>query len=116
MGTACIIINASVAAALFSLAHGSPVFCAQAASAAAAETIAKMATGAAHQSQNASADSGAASSQSLPAGPTPRLVVEARLGVDYRDDGYHWRKYGQKNVKGRGSLSVPLVFSFSLCL
>lgn len=31
---------------------------------------------------------------------TPRLVVETKVGVDYLDDGYHWRKYGQKNVKG----------------
>ncbi|KAL6042443.1 WRKY Transcription Factor [Balamuthia mandrillaris] len=30
----------------------------------------------------------------------PRLVIETKVGVDYLDDGYHWRKYGQKNVKG----------------
>jgi len=31
---------------------------------------------------------------------TPRLVVETSISVDSLDDGYHWRKYGQKNVKG----------------
>eukprot|EP00005_Dracoamoeba_jomungandri_P005871 CAMPEP_0174260512 /NCGR_PEP_ID=MMETSP0439-20130205/9803_1 /TAXON_ID=0 /ORGANISM="Stereomyxa ramosa, Strain Chinc5" /LENGTH=408 /DNA_ID=CAMNT_0015344769 /DNA_START=28 /DNA_END=1254 /DNA_ORIENTATION=- len=30
----------------------------------------------------------------------PRLVIEAPLEVDFLDDGYNWRKYGQKNVKG----------------
>jgi hypothetical protein len=32
--------------------------------------------------------------------PSARLVVETKVGVDFLDDGYHWRKYGQKNVKG----------------
>jgi len=31
---------------------------------------------------------------------TPRLVVETSAEVDALDDGYNWRKYGQKNVKG----------------
>jgi hypothetical protein len=32
----------------------------------------------------------------------PRLVVETdvRMEIDYLDDGYRWRKYGQKNVRG----------------
>jgi len=30
----------------------------------------------------------------------PRLVVETNTDVDYLDDGYNWRKYGQKTVKG----------------
>eukprot|EP01088_Endostelium_zonatum_P012063 TRINITY_DN2622_c0_g1_i3.p1 TRINITY_DN2622_c0_g1~~TRINITY_DN2622_c0_g1_i3.p1 ORF type:complete len:126 (-),score=23.96 TRINITY_DN2622_c0_g1_i3:360-737(-) len=33
-------------------------------------------------------------------GSVPRLVVETNASVDFLDDGYHWRKYGQKNVKG----------------
>jgi len=31
---------------------------------------------------------------------SPRLVVETTADVDHNDDGYSWRKYGQKNVKG----------------
>jgi hypothetical protein len=31
---------------------------------------------------------------------TPRLVVETTADVDALDDGYNWRKYGQKKVKG----------------
>eukprot|EP01090_Pellita_catalonica_P011427 TRINITY_DN2308_c0_g2_i1.p1 TRINITY_DN2308_c0_g2~~TRINITY_DN2308_c0_g2_i1.p1 ORF type:complete len:234 (-),score=39.60 TRINITY_DN2308_c0_g2_i1:559-1260(-) len=30
----------------------------------------------------------------------PRLIVETDANVDYLDDGFNWRKYGQKNVKG----------------
>jgi hypothetical protein len=33
---------------------------------------------------------------------TPRLVVTTQSNVDYLDDGYRWRKYGQKYVKGSG--------------
>jgi hypothetical protein len=33
---------------------------------------------------------------------TPRLVVTTEASVDYLDDGYRWRKYGQKYVKGSG--------------
>jgi hypothetical protein len=31
---------------------------------------------------------------------TSRLVVETTTDVDYLEDGYNWRKYGQKYVKG----------------
>lgn len=31
---------------------------------------------------------------------TPRLVVETSADVDHLDDGYNWRKYGQKVVRG----------------
>lgn len=30
----------------------------------------------------------------------PRVVVQTRSDVDILDDGYRWRKYGQKVVKG----------------
>lgn len=31
---------------------------------------------------------------------SPRLVIKTSANVDCQDDGYHWRKYGQKTVKG----------------
>jgi len=30
----------------------------------------------------------------------PRIVVQTTSEVDILDDGYRWRKYGQKVVKG----------------
>jgi len=30
----------------------------------------------------------------------PRVVVQIETDVDILDDGYRWRKYGQKVVKG----------------
>lgn len=30
----------------------------------------------------------------------PRVVVQTRSNIDILDDGYRWRKYGQKVVKG----------------
>jgi len=30
----------------------------------------------------------------------PRIIVQTRSEVDLLDDGYRWRKYGQKVVKG----------------
>lgn len=30
----------------------------------------------------------------------PRIVVQTRSEVDLLDDGFKWRKYGQKVVKG----------------
>lgn len=30
----------------------------------------------------------------------PRVVVQTTSDVDFLDDGYRWRKYGQKVVKG----------------
>eukprot|EP00029_Vermamoeba_vermiformis_P010154 TRINITY_DN5283_c0_g1_i1.p1 TRINITY_DN5283_c0_g1~~TRINITY_DN5283_c0_g1_i1.p1 ORF type:complete len:423 (-),score=110.16 TRINITY_DN5283_c0_g1_i1:48-1316(-) len=29
-----------------------------------------------------------------------RLIVECTKDIDYMEDGYHWRKYGQKTLKG----------------
>jgi hypothetical protein len=37
---------------------------------------------------------------SIPQSNGNRLVVETTADVDHLDDGYHWRKYGQKYVKG----------------
>ena len=49
----------------------------------------------------------------------PRVVVQTTSEVDILDDGYRWRKYGQKVVKGNPNprslfLSVSLLFSISL--
>ena len=33
-------------------------------------------------------------------GKEPRVVVQTRSEIDILDDGYRWRKYGQKAVKG----------------
>lgn len=30
----------------------------------------------------------------------PKIVLQTRSEVDLLDDGYRWRKYGQKVVKG----------------
>lgn len=30
----------------------------------------------------------------------PKIIVQTRSEVDLLDDGYRWRKYGQKVVKG----------------
>lgn len=43
---------------------------------------------------------------------SPRLVVETTADVDHNDDGYSWRKYGQKNVK---SSSYPTPRSYYRC-
>jgi hypothetical protein len=55
-----------------------------------------------------------------PGGPHPppsaRLVVETKVGVDFLDDGYHWRKYGQKNVKGTHAFSFSFSFTFAFDL
>jgi hypothetical protein len=45
----------------------------------------------------------------------PRVVVQTTSDVDILDDGYRWRKYGQKVVKGNPHprcvhLSLPLEF------
>ncbi|RYQ87031.1 hypothetical protein Ahy_B09g094518 isoform C [Arachis hypogaea] len=37
----------------------------------------------------------------------PRVVVQTTSEVDILDDGYRWRKYGQKVVKGNPNPSVP---------
>lgn len=53
----------------------------------------------------------------------PRVVVQTVSEVDILDDGYRWRKYGQKVVKGnpnpRSVLILfinltPFIFSFFL--
>lgn len=33
----------------------------------------------------------------------PRVVVQTTSSVDLLDDGYRWRKYGQKAVKGNSN-------------
>ena len=44
----------------------------------------------------------------------PRVVVQTTSDVDILDDGYRWRKYGQKVVKGNPN---PRFFiDFLLCL
>lgn len=42
-------------------------------------------------------DMGAAASRAV---REPRVVVQTTSEVDILDDGYRWRKYGQKVVKG----------------
>lgn len=45
----------------------------------------------------------------------PRVVVQTTSDVDILDDGYRWRKYGQKVVKGNPHPRyVPLRMSVSL--
>lgn len=55
----------------------------------------------------------------------PRIVVQTVSEVDIVNDGYRWRKYGQKLVKGNPNpryvaifreLLQPLSFSFGLFL
>lgn len=54
----------------------------------------------------------------------PRVVVQTTSEVDILDDGYRWRKYGQKEVKGnpnpRSLLILMINFftisSFSPCM
>jgi WRKY transcription factor 2 len=56
-------------------------------------------------------DIGAVASRSI---REPRVVVQTTSEVDILDDGYRWRKYGQKVVKGNPnprSILMPF-FSF----
>lgn len=53
----------------------------------------------------------------------PKIIVQTRSEVDLLDDGYRWRKYGQKVVKGnphpRWKLSPYeslLIFSSTDCI
>jgi WRKY DNA -binding domain len=43
----------------------------------------------------------------------PKIIFETRSEVDLIDDGYRWRKYGQKSVKGnphpRSNTILPVV-------
>jgi hypothetical protein len=49
----------------------------------------------------------------------PRVVVQTLSEVDILDDGYRWRKYGQKVVRGnpnpRYILQVDQAYSYRLC-
>lgn len=40
----------------------------------------------------------------------PRVVVQTTSDVDILDDGYRWRKYGQKVVKGNPNPRFFIVF------
>lgn len=47
----------------------------------------------------------------------PRVVVQTISEVDILDDGYRWRKYGQKVVRGNPNprcVSVLLLFNVAL--
>lgn len=49
----------------------------------------------------------------------PRVVVQTTSEVDILDDGYRWRKYGQKVVKGNPNpryitTCIPLSISLSV--
>ena len=43
----------------------------------------------------------------------PRVVVQTTSEVDILDDGYRWRKYGQKVVKGNPN---PRYIKFHVCV
>lgn len=40
----------------------------------------------------------------------PRVVVQTTSDIDILDDGYRWRKYGQKVVKGNPNPRYPKLF------
>ena len=40
----------------------------------------------------------------------PRVVVQTTSDIDILDDGYRWRKYGQKVVKGNPNPRSRLLF------
>lgn len=42
----------------------------------------------------------------------PRIVVQTTSEIDILDDGYRWRKYGQKVVKGNPNPRYKLCFHF----
>ena len=47
----------------------------------------------------------------------PRVVVQTTSEVDILDDGYRWRKYGQKVVKGNPNpryIKFPCLFGIIL--
>lgn len=43
----------------------------------------------------------------------PRVVVQTTSDIDILDDGYRWRKYGQKVVKGNPNPRYIKKHSFS---
>lgn len=45
----------------------------------------------------------------------PRIVVQTTSDIDILDDGYRWRKYGQKVVKGNPNprLAIPTPYNIS---
>lgn len=45
-------------------------------------------------------------------GKKPKLIVHAAGDVGISGDGYRWRKYGQKMVKGNPQPRCTLVFHF----
>ena len=44
----------------------------------------------------------------------PRVVVQTTSEVDILDDGYRWRKYGQKVVKGNPNPRLLIIITASL--
>ncbi len=46
----------------------------------------------------------------------PRVVVQTTSEIDILDDGYRWRKYGQKVVKGNPNprYCTPMTFHYIL--
>lgn len=48
----------------------------------------------------------------------PRVVVQTTSEVDILDDGYRWRKYGQKVVKGNPNprLLLKIIYFYSFIL
>lgn len=46
----------------------------------------------------------------------PKIIVQTRSEVDLLDDGYRWRKYGQKVVKGNPHPRLALHKYVSLIL
>jgi len=46
----------------------------------------------------------------------PRFAFMTKSEVDHLDDGYRWRKYGQKAVKNSPFPRYPSCLSFSLSL
>lgn len=44
-----------------------------------------------------------------------RVVVQTLSEVDFVNDGYRWRKYGQKLVKGNPNPRYTYVLAFIVC-
>ena len=52
----------------------------------------------------------------LKPGKKPKFVVHAAGDVGISGDGYRWRKYGQKMVKGNPHPRCMFISSFVLCM